>query len=182
MYNKEEIFGFETDTVWGIGAHPLCEKAVKKMYIIKGRAEAKPLILMSNKIEYLLPYVESVPKYAMELIKTHFPGGLTLIFKKTEKCPDYITSKKDTIGIRIPNHKGFCDLTENIEGKVLATTSLNYSGFPPVKNYEEAILKFGEKINVIKPKTAFIQDGTASTVVLCTGSVPVILRQGNVVI
>lgn len=51
-YNFDEVFGFETDTVWGIGCHPLSETAVDRIYELKGRDKDKPLILMSSKFEY----------------------------------------------------------------------------------------------------------------------------------
>ena len=43
-YNKNDILGFETDTVWGIGCHPLDEDKVNKIYELKGRDRTKPLI------------------------------------------------------------------------------------------------------------------------------------------
>ncbi len=180
MYDKNVILGFETDTVWGIGCHPLKRENVLKIYDIKGREKTKPLILMSSKFEYLTPYIKIIPDYAKDLIKNFFPGGLTLIFEKTDFCPDFLTSGFNTIGVRLPNHKGFYDLAENFEGHVLATTSLNISNEPPVKNYEEAYQKFGDKIEIIKPLNNTPPAGLASTVVLCTGEAPVVLRQGSV--
>ena len=182
MYNKDDILGFETDTVWGIGCHPLNRISVDKIYELKGRDRSKPLILMSSKIENLYPYVKSIPDYAKELIEKHFPGALTLIFEKTDLCPDFITSGFNTVGIRIPNHKEFYGIAENFEGNVLATTSLNFSNEPPVKNYNEAIEKFGNKIKIIKPNRDNPPQGTASTVILCTAIKPQILRQGSIFI
>ena len=180
MYNKNDIVGFETDTVWGIGCHPLNKTNVDKIYEFKGRDRSKPLILMSSKFNNLIPYIKYIPPYAEELIKNFFPGALTLIFGKTELCPDYITSGFNTIGVRIPNHKEFYGMAENFEGKVLATTSLNFSNMPPVKNYKEAVEKFGNLITVIRPSGENPPEGTASTVILCTGNMPKILRQGTV--
>ena len=78
-----EILGFETDTVWGLGCLPNDSAAVDKIYEIKGRDRSKPLILMSNSLSALLPYVKNMPDYAKTLIDKHFPGALTLIFEKT---------------------------------------------------------------------------------------------------
>lgn len=181
-YNKNDILGFETDTVWGIGCHPFNIDGVNKIYEFKNREKEKPLILMSSKFEYLAPYILEIPDYAAVLADKFFPGGITLIFKKTDFCPSYITSSKDTIGVRLPNHKGFYGIAENFEGKVLATTSLNISNEPPCKNYDEALLKFGSKIKIIKPENDETPAGTASTVVLCTGDAPIVLRQGDIFI
>lgn len=183
MFKKDEILGFETDTVWGMGCHPLNDKAVEKIYEFKSRDKSKPLILMSSDIKNILPYIKTIPDYAKILAEKYFPGGLTLIFEKTHLCPDFVTSNFNTVGIRIPNHKGFHSVAENFEGKVLATTSLNFSNLPPVKNYEEAVEKFGKEIRIIKPENNNESpSGTASTVVLCTGEKPVVLRQGDIII
>ncbi len=182
MYDKNEILGFETDTVWGMGCHPLNKNSVEKIYQIKGRNVKKPLILMSSDIRHVVPYIKKIPDYGHTLIKKYFPGALTLIFEKEDICPDFVTSGFNTIGVRIPNHKGFYGIAENFEGKVLATTSLNYSNQNPVADYNEAKLKFGSIINVIKPEIETNIQGIASTVVLCTKDKPVILRQGNIFI
>lgn len=181
-YNKNDILGFETDTVWGIGCHPLNQDAVNKIYELKGRDRSKPLILMSDKIENLYPYIKTIPDYAKNLMDKFFPGGLTLIFEKSDLCPFFITSGFNTIGIRIPNHKGFINIVQNFEGNVLATTSLNLSNNPPVKDYNEAYEKFGEFITVVEPDGLNPPKGTASTVVLCTGDMPKVLRQGEIFI
>ncbi len=192
--SKGEILGFETDTVWGLGCLPNDGTAVDKIYEIKGRDRSKPLILMSNNLESLLPYVVSVPDYAKNLMDRHFPGALTLIFEKSELTPFSITSGKNTVGIRIPAHSGFCEICSKIGdenggklgetwGGVLATTSLNRSNEPPVKDYKEAIkefgYEFGDGVKIIKPEKP-CSIGVSSTVVLCTGPAPVVLRQGNV--
>ncbi len=174
-----DVLGFETDTVWGLGCLPNDKTAVEKIYEIKGRDKTKPLILMSNCVENLIPYVLKVPDYAKTLIDEYFPGALTLIFKKTSLAPDFITSGQDTVGIRVPNHKEFSELCKNIEGGVLATTSLNRSNEPPVADYNEAVEKFGTQIKILKPENP-CNIGVSSTVVLCTGDKPVILRQGSI--
>jgi len=205
ILKQGDVLGFETDTVWGLGCLPDDKSAVDKIYEIKGRDRSKPLILMSNALENLMPYVLSVPDYAKVLMEKHFPGALTLIFEKSDLVPDFVTSGKNTVGIRVPNHKGFQKLCLEIEdskddenkaaakaknGAVLATTSLNFSNEPPVKDFFEANEKFGAKITVIDPKhlnggqIQFSEETLplqiSSTVVLCTGETPVILRQGSV--
>ena len=180
QYGTDDILGFETDTVWGIGCHPLNRNSAEKIYELKKRDKLKPLILMSSKIEYLMPYIKEIPVYAQSLIKNFFPGALTLIFEKSDICPFFITSNKNTVGIRIPNHKDFFEIAESFENNVLATTSLNLSDEPPVLNYDEAVSKFGSEIKIIKPKYNEPSVNMASTVVLCTENTPVVLRQGSV--
>jgi len=176
---KGKIYAFKTDTVWGFGAHPEDEIAVKKIYEIKKRDIKKPLILMSYALEPLMKYIEYIPSYAVELIEKYLPGGLTLIFKKSKFCPDYIT-QYETIGIRIPDSPDFLNLVKNISGGVLATTSCNVSSEPPVQNYAEAKEKFSNYAEIIKPLDDKITQNLPSTVVLCDDDEFKILRQGAI--
>ena len=72
-------------------------------------------------------------------MKKHFPGALTLIFEKSDKTPDFVTSFKNTVGIRVPDNHVFKRLCEVTDGHVLATTSANLSHQPPALNYDEAL-------------------------------------------
>lgn len=181
MLNIEngEVIAFKTDTVWGFGALPDDDNAIRKIYEIKKRDTKKPLILMSYGFEPLKGYIKDVPHYAYELIEKYLPGGLTLIFKKSDLCSDLVTPL-ETVGIRIPNDADFIDLTKKIKGGVLATTSCNISSEPPVRNYNEAKVKFSSVATIIKPNDDFENDNIPSTVILCEEKEYKILRNGAV--
>lgn len=178
MFNLGEVFAFKTDTVWGFGAHPKDKKAIEKIYEIKKRDSKKPLILMSDDFSYLEKYIKNIPDYAFLLIEKHLPGGLTLIFEKSDFCLDEITSNASTVGIRIPNSPDYFKLMDKIDGRVLATTSCNISNEEPVKNYLEACEKFGSCATIIKPIDDSINKNVPSTVILCLNDGCKILRQG----
>lgn len=174
------VISFVTDTVWGVGCLPDNEKGVEKIYELKNRDRSKPLILMSNSVENLLPYVKNVSPYAKELIKKYFSGALTLIFEKTEKTPDFVTSYKNTVGIRVPDNEVFKKLCEVIDGHVLATTSANLSSQPPAKSYEEAKEFVGSHVDYVFEDYGHKCEGLASTVVLAVDDEIKVLRQGSV--
>lgn len=176
------VIAFVTDTVWGIGCLPSNEKAVEKIYEIKGRNTSKPLILMSNKIENLYPYVKNVSPKAEKLIEEHFPGALTLIFEKSGKTPSTITSGKNTVGIRVPDNAVFKNLCEIIEGNVLATTSANLSNQPPSKSLDEANKFIGEYVDYVINDFLYFAKGVESTVALAVNDEIKILRQGAVIL
>lgn len=178
ILNNDGVIAFVTDTVWGLGCLPSSEKAVKKIYEIKKREAQKPLILMSNKIDNLLPYVKPLNNKAKELIEKHFPGTLTLVLEKTEKTPDYITSGFDTVGIRVPDNNVFKEICEGINGHVFATTSVNLSNEPSAKTYEQALANMGGKADLIIEDFGQSAKGLESTVAIIIGDEIKILRQG----
>lgn len=182
LIKKGEVLAFETDTVWGMGCLADDIDAVNKIYEIKNRDRTKPLILMSHDVKYLKKYVLGISDYAELLMQKFFPGALTLIFKCSDICPRYICAGFDTVGIRVPNSKNFKEITTQVNGCTLATTSLNISNEPPCKDYREAVEKFGTKVKVIEPKYSSTVQNVASTVVLCLDDDIKVLRQGSVII
>ena len=116
-----------TDTVYGIIADALNEKAVEKIYEIKKRKKSNPLsILVSNK-DMLKKVVKKVSFEEEKIINRFFPGAITLIFEKNEQIPDIVTSGLDTVGIRMPNDKFLLNVIELL-GSPIVATSLNLAG------------------------------------------------------
>ncbi|MBR6164276.1 threonylcarbamoyl-AMP synthase, partial [bacterium] len=179
--NNGAVVCFLTDTVWGFGCHPQSREGIDKIYEIKGRDRTKPLILMSDDIEYLKKYVKNIPDKAKIAIDKFFPGALTVILKKSEICSDEITSKLDTVGIRIPDCKIFSKLCALNEDRVFATTSANKSGEEPVKNFSEAKEKFSGLVDYIIDDEGILPKGFASTVAYFSENNEIkIFRQGEI--
>ena len=187
LENKDEIVNclenggvivYVTDTVWGLGCLPDNESAVKKIYDIKKREAQKPLILMSNEIYNLLPYVRPIPKIGQKLIKKYFPGALTIVTDKSDLTPDYITSGMSTVGIRVPDNEVFKRICEITPGHVLATTSANLSHQPSAKSYEQAKENMQGLADLIIEDYGHICKGLESTVCGVFGDEIKIFRQG----
>ena len=182
ILNNDGVIAFVTDTVWGIGCLPTSKKAVERIYEIKHRDEKKPLILMSDDINYLREYVKPLSIAAKELIQKHFPGALTLVVNKSDNTPDYITSNLPSVGIRVPNNKTFAKICKSIEGHVLATTSANLSNEPPALTYEEAIKYIGNNVDLVIEDYGEKAQGRASTVAGIFPNKIKIFRQGDIII
>lgn len=176
------VVAFVTDTVWGIGCRPESERAVKRIYEIKHRDGNKPLILMSYDCYPLLKYVKPLCKKAHELMKTHFPGALTLVVEKSGLTPDYLTSGFSTVGVRVPDNEVFGDICRCVEGGVLATTSANISACPAALSYEEAVRYIGDRVDYVVSDYGLSAKGTASTVVGVSDEGIKIFRQGDIVV
>ena len=188
-FNKKElneilktggVIAFVTDTVWGLGCLPNNETAVNKIYEIKGRDRNKPLILMSNEFNNLVPYIKILSKTAKNLIEKYFPGALTVITEKSDLTPLYITSGKNTVGIRVPDNEVFKEICASIDGHVLATTSANLSNEPSSKTYGETKSSIGKYVDMVIEDYGFNCKGLESTVVLAVDNNIKILRQGSV--
>ena len=76
------LVAFPTETVYGLGANALDEKAARKIYEAKGRPSDNPLIAHVADFEGLRPLVSRIPENGIKLAKAFWPGPMTLIFPK----------------------------------------------------------------------------------------------------
>lgn len=174
------VIAYVTDTVWGLGCLPDNKEAAEKIYRIKNREAQKPLILMSDEIYNLLPFVKPIPKIGQKLIKKYFPGALTIVTDKSDLTSDYITSGMQTVGIRVPDNETFKEICSFIPNHVLATTSANLSHQPSAKSYEQAFENMQGLADIIIPDYGCECAGLESTVVGVMNEELRIFRQGAV--
>lgn len=80
---------FPTETVYGIGADGLNEKAVKKIFIAKGRAQDNPLILHVSDKNMIEKIARNITNMEKNIIDKFMPGPLTIILKKKKNCSRY---------------------------------------------------------------------------------------------
>ena len=183
--NKEDgVIAFPTDTVWGLGCLIENNKAINKIYSIKGRTKNKPLILLGSKIDYLVPYLKEIPSTAQKIIDECFPGAVTIVLKKSDITPLSITSGFYTVGIRIPDCPILLELLNKaVDNHVLATTSANLSGSKAAIFKTDVEKDLGDKIDYILDDYEFLPKGQESTVISIDENNNVeILRQGAVII
>ena len=171
LFQTGKVVGFPTDTVYGMGCI-FSEDCVQKLRELK-KGREKPFAVFVPDLDSAKELVEEFPDYINTLIKKHWPGGLTLIFKARKGLPSGIVSGEGKIGIRIPDFPPLIEAMKRL-GSPVINTSANLPGeVPPVSHKDvriplELMLK-GES-----------KGGIPSTVVDVTGERPVIIRMGAV--
>ena len=116
---------FPTDTLPAIGCLP---KFSNIIYEFKKRDRNKPLILMGSEHKHLIDYVHESAKEDYENIASkYWPGALTMVIPCAKKDAEILTSKDNTLGLRIPNSYSAQSLIK--ETGPLLTSSANISGF-----------------------------------------------------
>ena len=172
------IVAYPTDTVYGLGADPLNEKAVSRIYEVKNRPHNSPLPLLLAEKSDLLKVALIVPEVAWRLVEQFWPGGLTLVVKKNAWVPDSITAGGDTVAVRMPDHPVTIALIRGL-GNPIVGTSANLSGKPSPVTATEVSKQLGGRIDLIVDGGR-CPGGIESTVVDVSGSSPTILREGAV--
>src|SRR5688500_1667247 len=86
------LVAFPTETVYGLGAHALDERAVRRIFEAKGRPSNNPLIVHVADVEGARALVSSWPATAQRLADVFWPGPLTLVLPRDRRVPDAVTA------------------------------------------------------------------------------------------
>lgn len=156
------VVAFPTDTVYGLGA---TDAGMARIYELKGRDPAKPLVLMAAAVEPLLERADVTPA-ALRLMSRFWPGPLTIVLRSGDV----------TVGMRVPDHALARSLLASTGP--LWTTSANRSGEPDALTAAAAATALPGLDAVLDGGRA--PGGRPSTVVDLSGPRPVLLREGAI--
>jgi L-threonylcarbamoyladenylate synthase len=181
------LVAFPTETVYGLGADATNEKAVARIYEVKGRPTDHPLIVHISSMELLDKWASEIPEYAIKLARAFWPGPMTLILPRKELAKDFITGGQNNIGIRVPAHTVSLALLKEFEAQgglgVAAPSANRFGKLSPTTAaaVEMELGKFLSNADQILDGGAS-KVGVESTIIDCTNALPVILRPGAVTI
>lgn len=173
------IVAFPTETVYGLGAGVFDEDAIARIFQAKQRPNDNPLIAHVGELENINLLVKEVTASAQRFIDAFFPAALTVILPKSQQVPLIATANLETIGVRMPKNHLAQEFLRACGTPVVAP-SANWSGKPSPTNWEAVFEDLDGRIDCILQGAATTEIGLESTVVDCTGDVPLVLRSGAI--
>ena len=174
------LLAYPTETVYGFGG-VLTRSVIEGLVALKRRDRAKPMLL-------LVPDREAVSDLtwtpeAIELAEVFWPGSVTLVLSDPgARYPDGVRGPAGNVAIRVSPHLLVRELVRRLGGPILST-SANRSGEPPALDAQSAL---GAAVAAGAGEELWVLDGgdldpsRPSTLIDCSGPVPVVLRQGAV--
>lgn len=171
------IIIYPTDTVYGLGCDITQHKAIERIARIKQIDPKKAQFsFICYDLSHLSDYAKSVDTPIFRMLKKALPGPYTFILPASRLVPKLLKTKKDTVGIRVPDNN-ICRTIVKELGNPLMSTTL------PIEDYVEEYTdpeiiyeKFGKQVDIV------VDGGPGgmgfSTVVDCTGAEPVLIREG----
>jgi L-threonylcarbamoyladenylate synthase len=179
------LVAFPTETVYGLGADATNEKAVSRIYSVKGRPVGHPLIVHISSINKMDLWATDIPEYAIKLAREFWPGPMTLILPRTDLAKDYITGGQNNVGLRVPDQPIALALLKKFEelgGQGIAAPSANrFGAVSPT-----SAVAVGEELGKYLDSGDLILDGgqclvgIESSIIDCTDRAPNILRPGAI--
>ena len=165
-----------TETVYGLAGNGMDEKAVEKIYEVKGRPAIKPLSLMVASPEEIGRFAVDVPDAAKMLAEKFWPGPLTIVLKANPDIPEIVRAGGDTIGLRCPDHALTLKALREA-GVPFAAPSANLSGAPSPKTAGDVLKVFDGVIDAVIDGGACTL-GRESTILDMSKKPYRVLRQG----
>ncbi len=169
---------FPTETVYGLGANALDPVAVARIYAVKGRPAANPVIVHVADPDQVAGVAAGWPAVAQKLAAAFWPGPLTLVLPKGPAVPDLVTAGGPTVAVRCPAHPVARELIR-LAGVPVAAPSANRSGELSPTTAAHAERSLGDSVDVILDGGP-CPGGLESTVVDVTSTAVRLLRPGLV--
>lgn len=173
-----QVIAYPTETFYGLGVDVYNEKAIKKLYKLKQRDYGLPISILVHDLEMLGRVVTEIPDSARQLIKSFWPGPLTILFPAHKSISKALTTNTGKIGVRISSHPVATALVTGL-GRPITTTSANLSSFPPSLNLKHVRNYFGDRLACILD-AGECEPSRGSTVVDVAGDTMAIVRDGAI--
>jgi L-threonylcarbamoyladenylate synthase len=169
---------FPTETVYGLGARALDTAAVRRIFEVKQRPKAHPLIVHVLTADDARGFARTWPALADELGGAFWPGPLTLVVDKAEFVPAEVTGGSDAVALRVPSHPVARALLAAVgdHEAVVAPSANRYQSISPTR--AEHVIASLEGQDLLILDAGPCPSGIESTVVDVRDKEPRILRPG----
>lgn len=173
---KGGIVIYPTDTIYGLGCDIFQPKAIDKICRIKNiQPQKAQMSFICYDLSDLSKYAKSISTPIYRLLKSHLPGPYTFILPASREVPKILKSKKDTIGIRVPDNIIARTIVKELEHPIIST-SLPGEMVEEYTDPEIIHENFKGLIDIV------VHGGyggiVPSTVIDCTTDEPVVVREG----
>jgi len=142
------VIAYPTEAVYGLGCSPLNEDAVNRLLQLKRRDPAKGLILISDSLQQLEPYLQPLSQSERDKITKKRDKPTTWIVPAKEWVPHWITGKHASLAIRVTDHPIAAELCKLAESPIVST-SANISAHRPAKTAIQLRLQFDGQLDAI---------------------------------
>ena len=141
------LVAIPTETFYGLGVNPFDSRAVDRLRAVKGREDAKPILVLVGSVNDVPSFVEHVPPAASILIEAFWPGPLTILFPARPSLPLALTAGTGLVGMRLSSCRPLCEVLMRVGP--LTGTSANRAGAAPARTAEAVQQALGDAVDLI---------------------------------
>lgn len=179
VLKKGGIIIYPTDTIYGLGCDITNQKAVEKICRLRGiKPEKANFSFICSDLRHISDYVKPIDTATFRVLKKALPGPFTFIFNASNNVPKLLSSKKKTVGIRVPDNDIAREIVKLLGNPILSTSIrdddevIEYSTDPELIHE-----KYEDSVDLVID--GGYGDNEPSTVVDCTSGTFEIIREGK---
>ncbi|MHC4157685.1 MAG: L-threonylcarbamoyladenylate synthase [Planctomycetota bacterium] len=158
LIDAGQLVAFPTETVYGIACRVKTD-SLTKLNNLKGRTADKYYTLHIAQPDDVKKYLPTIGLRAQKLIRTAWPGPLTIVFElkpqdvEKQRCrldKEVFESlyRDNSIGIRCPDSRVASMLLQSAKNPVVAP-SANITGQPPATDADQVLAQFSGQIELV---------------------------------
>ncbi|MGO1242539.1 MAG: L-threonylcarbamoyladenylate synthase [Sphingobacterium sp.] len=179
VLKKGGVIIYPTDTVYGIGCDITNHRAIERLCQIRGLNPAKSnLSFICHDLTAISNFTRPFDTAVFRVLKKALPGPFTFIFNASGQVPKLLSSKKKTVGIRVPNNNIVRAIVQEL-GNPIITSSIHD---------EDEIIEYSTDPELIHEKYEDLVDlvidggygdNVASTIIDLTNGEFEVVREGK---
>jgi tRNA threonylcarbamoyl adenosine modification protein (Sua5/YciO/YrdC/YwlC family) len=167
---------YPTDTIYGLGCDIFQQKAIERICRIKKVDPRKAqLSFICPDLSHLSDFAKQLTNSTYRILKEYLPGPYTFILPASKMVPKILQSKKDTIGLRIPDNKIACAIVKEL-GNPILSASLPGELIEDYTDPEIMYENFRNEVDIVI--NGGIGGTVPSTIIDCTREQYEVIRQG----
>jgi L-threonylcarbamoyladenylate synthase len=148
VIRKGGVIAYPTESCYGLGCDPDNIAAIKRILKIKKRSRDKGLILISDRIDRLLRYLEPLQIDRQIMILESWPGPVTWLWPARSGTSRWLKGEHDTLGVRVTAHPVAAKICR-ASGMPLVSTSANLAMRPPLRHSRIVNKVFSDKLDYV---------------------------------
>ena len=169
------IIAYPTDTYYGIGCDLLNKTAIEKIYHLKRRSQKQPFSFICSDLKNISEYAQ-VTNYAYKTMKRHLPGPYTFILEGSRLVPRIMLTKRQTVGIRVPDNAICLAIVQQLGHPVISTSATDPETGEVLVAPHEIKSKVGHALDLIID--GGLVPGKPSSIISLIDDIPEVLREG----
>jgi len=179
VLKKGGLIIYPTDTIYGLGCDITNQKAIEKICQIKGvKPEKANFSFICADLRNISDYIKPIDNITFRILKKALPGPYTFIFNANNNVPKLLSSKKKTVGIRVPDNNIAQEIVRLLGNPILSASIRD----------EDEVIEYSTDPELIHEKyegrVDLVIDGgygdnEPSTVIDCTSGEFEVIREGK---
>lgn len=175
ILKRDGVIAYPTDTVYGLGCDIASRKALERVRRIKKMDNKRHLSFVFSDLKTISLYAQ-VTDNDYKLLRRYLPGAYTFILKATRLVPRIVLTKKQEVGIRIPDNR-ICQALLAELGNPILSSSVRLPDDQLLDDPREIERIYRGQIDLVIDGGVFFPQ--PSTVISLLDAPPMVIREGK---